>query len=78
MDSKYLRNLSYRELCNLAEDMGLSVSSKKDELIDCILVCFREYEEYKRNKIDSYERCEQIGNTGKEGVTYLVKTKGGK
>jgi tRNA A-37 threonylcarbamoyl transferase component Bud32 len=78
MDFKYLQNLSYNNLVKIGEDMGISVSKRKDELIDSILVCFKEYEEYKKEKIDKYTRVKQIGNKGKEGVTYLVKTQGGK
>ena len=78
MDRQRLHNLSYTDLCKLGEDMGILISKKKDELIDNILVCFREYEEYKKENLDKYTRVKQIGNKGKEGITYLVKTTGGK
>lgn len=78
MDINYLRNLSFNSLKNVAEDMGISIPKKKNELIDNILICFKQYEDYKKDKLDKYKKLEQIGNTGKEGVTYLVKTNGGR
>jgi tRNA A-37 threonylcarbamoyl transferase component Bud32 len=78
MDSNYLQKLSYTDLKKLAEDMEIEVSRKKDDLINNILICFRKYEEYKKEKIDKYTRIQQIGNKGKEGVTYLVKTEDNK
>ena len=58
--------------------MGISIPKKKNQLIDNILVCFKKYEDYKKEKLDKYKKLEQLGNTGKEGVTYLVKTNGGR
>jgi len=78
MDINYLRNLSYNSLKTFGEDMGINIPKKKYELIDNILVCFKEYEDYKKVKLDKYIKLEQLGNTGKEGVTYLVKTNGGR
>ena len=42
-----------------------------------MLRCFKEWEKYKKEKIDKYEKVKQLGNKGKEGVTYLVVTKEG-
>jgi tRNA A-37 threonylcarbamoyl transferase component Bud32 len=78
MDTKYLHGLSFNSLKNIAEDMGLSIPTHKKELLDNILDCFKSYEEYKKEKLDKYKKIEQLGNTGKEGVTYLVKTNGGR
>ena len=78
MDSKYLIKMSYTDLCKIGEDMDIPIPKKKEDLINSILVCFKEYEEYKKEKLDKYTRIKQIGNSGKEGVTYLVKTIGGK
>ena len=62
MDINYLRNLSFNSLKNVAEDMGISIPKKKNELIDNILVCFKQYEDYKKDKLDKYKKLEQIGN----------------
>ena len=78
MDVKYLQQLSYVDLCKIGEDMGISISKKKDELVNDILNCFIEYEKYKKEKVDKFKRIKQIGNKGKEGTTYLVKTNGNK
>jgi len=53
--------------------MDLEVDKKKEILIEHILVCFRKYEEYKKDRFDKYVREKQLGNPGKEGVTYLVR-----
>ena len=58
--------------------MGLSIPQNNNELIDNILVCFKQYEDYKKEKLDKYKKIERIGNKGKEGETYLVKTNGGR
>lgn len=76
MDFKYLHNLSYDELKTIAEDMDLEVDKKKERLIESILVCFKKYEDYKKEKLDKYTKIKQLGNTGKEGVTYLVQVDG--
>lgn len=78
MNSKYLHNLSYTDLKKIGEGMEIEIDRRKDKLIENILVCFRTYEEYRKEKIDKYKRVKQIGNKGKEGVTFLVKTTDGK
>ena len=78
MDFKYLQNLSYSDLKKIGEEIGILIPKKKDELISGILICFKEYEDYKKEKLDKYKRLKQIGNKGKEGITYLVETNGGK
>ena len=78
MDSKNLHNLSYTDLTKIAEGMEIEIDSRKDKLIENILVCFKKYEEYRKEKIDKYKRIKQIGNEGKEGITYLVSTTDGK
>ena len=77
MDSKYLRNLSYTDLKKIAEGMEIEIDKKKERLIDNILVCFKKYEEYRKEKVDKYKRIRQLGNAGKEVVTFLVKTTDG-
>jgi serine/threonine protein kinase len=78
MDLKKLKNLSYTDLKDVAQNMDIKIPKNKDELIEIMIECFKEYEKYKKNKIDKYEKIKQIGNKGKEGITYLVKTKDGK
>ena len=43
-----------------------------------IIYAFKEYEEYKRTKVDCYKIIKQLGDKGKEGVTYLVVDNKGK
>jgi tRNA A-37 threonylcarbamoyl transferase component Bud32 len=77
MDYSQLENYSYIELKNLAQSMDLPIKRNKVGLIEEITNAFKEYETYKRTKIDKYQRFEQLGEKGKEGTTYLVKTKDG-
>jgi tRNA A-37 threonylcarbamoyl transferase component Bud32 len=78
MDSAYLKKLSYEDLKSVALEMDIKIPKSKEELIQKMIKCFKEYENYKKNKIDKYEKICQIGNKGKEGITYLVKTKDNK
>ncbi len=70
MNSSYLESLNYDELKEIALGMNIKIPKKKDELIKSMLKCFQEYEKY---KLEKYERIKQLGNKGKEGITYLVK-----
>jgi Kae1-associated kinase Bud32 len=71
-------SFSYLQLREMAEDMDLKINRSKKDTIKNIIKAFKEYEKYKTEKIDEYTRKHQIGNKGKEGVTYLVKKKNGK
>jgi tRNA A-37 threonylcarbamoyl transferase component Bud32 len=75
MNLKYLKNLSYTDLKEIAKEMDIKISKNKDDLLKSMIKCFKEWEKYKKEKIDKYEKIKQIGNNGKEGKTYLVKTK---
>jgi tRNA A-37 threonylcarbamoyl transferase component Bud32 len=77
MDYSQLENYSYIELKNLAQNMDLPIKRNKVGLIEEITTAFKEYETYKRTKIDKYQRFEQLGEKGKEGTTFLVRTKDG-
>lgn len=77
MDYNKLENLTYTELKDIATLMDLKIRRSKKHLIDDIEVCFREYETYKKEYIDKYEKIKQLGKTGKEGTTYLVRTEDG-
>ena len=77
MNYSRLNVLTQQQLKELATKMDLPLSKNKDELIKNISNAFREYENYKRNKISKYTRVKQLGNKGKEGTTYLVTTRDG-
>lgn len=67
--------LSRNFLQAIAKDLELPpsvVSGDKTNLIKNITKCFKTYEVYKKNYHDKYPRIKQIGNIGKEGITYEV------
>ena len=68
-----LDKCSMHELKKMAKNMELHTRRSKDDMIKDISKAFKEYEEYKRQKIDKYQKINILGN-GKEGTTYLVKT----
>lgn len=73
-----MQHLSQRELVDLAKTMGLTYKNKnKVRLRTEIKKAFQEYERYKEEKLDKYERLSQIGD-GKEGKIYIVRVKGGR
>ena len=72
MDYSLLEKSSFGDIKKMAKDMGLPAHRSKCEYMTDIQNAFREYEEYKKNKIDKYTRIRQLGNKGKEGTTYLV------
>lgn len=72
MDYTQLENYSYLELKEIAQNMDLTIRRSKTGLIDEITKAFKEYEAYKKDKLDRYKRKEQLGERGKEGTTYLV------
>jgi tRNA A-37 threonylcarbamoyl transferase component Bud32 len=74
MDYDFINHLSLDELKQIAEELKLEKNDKKD-LKQEIINCFREYEDYNKKKIDLYQVIRQIGNEGKDGVTYLVKSR---
>jgi len=74
MDYEQLNKYSYTELKPIAQNMGLKIRRSKACLIENIKEAFKEYEKYKRKKIDKYTRGKQLGERGKEGTTFLVTT----
>ena len=78
MDFNKLTLLNYNDLKELSQEMELPPSRSKNELIRNISHAFKEYEEYKEDKVDKYTIKKQLGAKGKEGTTYLVTTKSGK
>ena len=77
MNFSFLKNKSFEELKQIGNEIEINEEDykTKNELINMIIKCFKEYEEYKTNKIDKYEIIKQLGDKGKEGITYLVKDK---
>lgn len=72
MDYSMLEQSTYGDLKKMAKEMGLRSKKSKTEYIEEIKDAFKEYEKYKSKKIDKYTRVRQLGNKGKEGITYLV------
>jgi tRNA A-37 threonylcarbamoyl transferase component Bud32 len=70
-------NFNYLELKNIANGMDLKINRSKEDTAKNIIKAFREYEKYKKEKIDKYSKKCQLGNKGKEGITYLVVDKKG-
>jgi len=75
--NELLEKKSYEELKEIAKDIKITDEQyqNRNQLLILILKCFKEYEEYKTNIIDKYIKIKQLGNKGKEGITYLVKDK---
>jgi tRNA A-37 threonylcarbamoyl transferase component Bud32 len=76
MNFTKLEKLNFSELKEHARKMGLKMKRDKKTLILDITEAFKEYEQYKTEKIDKYTKDKQLGDKGKEGTTYLVKTEG--
>ena len=74
MDYSKLQTLTYSQLKELTTIMELTPKRSKNELINDIIPRFREWENYKHDKIDHWQYIHQMGEKGKEGTTYLVKT----
>jgi predicted Ser/Thr protein kinase len=72
MDYSSLNNCNFSDLKKMAKDMGLTTKKSKSEYIIDIQLAFKEYETYKKNKIDKYTRIKQIGNKGKQSIIYEV------
>jgi len=72
MDYTLLEQSSFENLKKMSREMGLRNRRSKAEYIRDIQEAFGEYEKYKTEKIDKYTRIRQLGNKGKEGITYLV------
>jgi len=75
--NELLRKKNYEELKEIAKEIEITDDQYKNrnQLLELISKCFNEYEEYKTNNIDKYVKIKQLGNKGKEGITYLVKDK---
>lgn len=73
--NELLKKKSYEELKEIAKEIKITEYKNRNQLLELISKCFKEYEEYKTNNIDKYEKIKRLGNKGKEGITYLVKDK---
>jgi predicted Ser/Thr protein kinase len=75
MDYTFLTTYTFQELKKMAKDMDLpSKRSKSDYLLE-IKDAFKDYEYYKKKKMDKYTRIKRLGNKGCEGTIYLVVDK---
>jgi tRNA A-37 threonylcarbamoyl transferase component Bud32 len=63
-------------LREVAAMMGIAGRHTKQQLIEQITAGLKRFEEYKKRKVDRYSRLDRLGNPGKEGITYLVRTRG--
>ena len=72
MDYSSLNNCNFSELKKMAKNMGLNSKKSKSDYIFDIQIAFKEYDNYKKNKIDKYTRTKQIGNKRKKGIIYEV------
>ena len=79
MDFDYIRKKSFSELKEIGNELKVENihNLSKKELIEKIIKCFKEYEDYINSK-NVYKKIKRIGNKGKEGITYLVSDKNGK
>jgi predicted Ser/Thr protein kinase len=72
MDYSSLNNCNFSELKKMAKNMGLNSKKSKSDYIFDIQIAFKEYDNYKKNKIDKYTRTKQIGNKRKKSIIYEV------
>jgi serine/threonine protein kinase len=75
MDRESLEKLSINELKKIAEKLDIKPSKRKGELINQIRNAFREWEDYKKDKVERYTRISVLGNKGREARTFLVYDK---
>ena len=80
MDYSSLNNCNFSELKKMAKNMGLNSKRSKSDYIFDIQIAFKEYDNYKKNKIDKYTRTKQIGKKSIYEVTdnknniFIMKT----
>lgn len=78
MDFSRLNELKMPDLREIASMMGISGRHTKQQLIELITHGLKQFENYKKKKVDKYSRIDRLGKPGKEGITYLVRTRGKK
>ena len=74
MDYKKLEELSYKKLCEIANKLEIPIKRSKDSMYTEIKNVFKEYETYKKTKIDKYIKEKEIKKT-KDYSIYLVENK---
>ena len=74
MDYKKLEELSYKKLCEIANKLEIPIKRSKDSMYKEIKNVFKEYETYKKTKIDKYIKEKEIKKT-KDYSIYLVENK---
>jgi tRNA A-37 threonylcarbamoyl transferase component Bud32 len=72
MEKDSLERLTISELRQMAEKMDLEPSRRKGDLIQQIRNAFNEWENYKKEKVERYEKIKSLGNKGREAVAFLV------
>ena len=77
MDFEKLFNIPFTTLKQLAQEMDISPTRTKQELVQKMTECFKEYESYKEQRENKYKIIKQLGEKGKEGTTYLVSNQDG-
>ena len=72
MDYSQLENYSYVELKQIAQSMSLPIHRTKAGIIEQVTEAFKEYEKYKRSKIDKYKRGKQLGEKHEQSNQLFV------
>lgn len=73
MDFKIIDNINISDIKKYATYLDLDLKKNKKELILDITNALKTFEKYKNSQELKYKKIKQLGNTGKEGTTYLVK-----
>ncbi|MHA2039204.1 MAG: protein kinase domain-containing protein [Promethearchaeota archaeon] len=77
MNENLLNNFSYNQLKEYANELQIDIKRSKSAMIESLLVVFKKYEKYKKEKITKYTTIKQLGH-GEEGVTYHVVDRKGR
>lgn len=72
MDYKILETISHKELKDISKEMKIKSFKIKKETISHIIKYLKKYERHKKKNIYKFEKIKKLGNTGKDGITYLV------
>lgn len=72
MDRRSLEKLSINDLKQMMEKLNLKPGRRKGEIIDQIRGAFDQWEDYKKEKVERFERKKSLGNKGREARTFLV------
>lgn len=76
MDYAKLNEFNLKELKNFARSVDIDVSNlDKKQLITELIKVLKIYEKYMTKQQSMYEKIQQLGKPGKDGITFLVKNK---